>query len=352
MATSGTVGQTRVSTQKVIDHAFRRARIPPQKITREHIHVAKDLLFLILSGWANKGIALWAIQTHLLPMYDGKQTVPTPAGTVDALNANIRQLTRFSGIATSSEGNADLAFDGDIETACTQVTAGGWIALEIETALPLTNFGILPAATGTWTFDIQISDDGVSWSTVDTQTAIDMVAGEWYWWDVEGIPDTAFMRILADSISLTILDIDELVFANNPLEIPLAKLNRDDYMNMPNKTFQSRPVQYWYNKQVSIPNMVLWPTPAAEFTFWQIALTTQRLIQDVGTVTQELELPPGGFLAIIASLAWYVAQEIDDAKVSPDALKPAMQEALTDFWAGQTDSSPTRLAFNIGPYTK
>ena len=63
-------------------------------------------------------------------------------------------------------------------------------------------------------------------------------------------------------------------------------------------------------------------------------------------------LKDAGFLAIIASLAWYVAQEIDDAKVSPDALKPAMNEALTDFWAGQTDSSPTRLTFNISPYTR
>lgn len=350
MATSGTVGQTRVSTQKVIDHAFRRARIPPQKITREHIHVAKDLLYLILSGWANKGIVLWAVQSHLLPMYAGKQTVPTPAGTVDALNANIRQVTRFSGFASSSEGNADLAFDEDIDTACEQVTLGGWIALELEVALEPTSFGILPGASGTWGFDLQTSEDGVTWFTVDTKVDIEMVDGAWYWWDVEGIPSAQHLRILANGT--TTLDVRELVFANNPLEIPLDKLNRDDYQNMPNKTFRSRPVQYQYDKQVPIANMILWPAPSDEYTFWQIVLTTQRLVQDVGAVTDELELPPGGFLAVIASLAWYVAQEIDDAKVTPDALKPAMQEALTDFWAGQTDSSPTRLAFNIGPYTK
>lgn len=350
MATSGTVGLTRVTTQKVIDHAFRRAKIPPQKITREHIHVAKDLLYMILSAWANKGISLWAIQSHILPMYLNRQTVPTPVGTIDALNANIRQLTRFTGIAESSEGDADLAFDGDIETVCTQVTPGGWISLEIETGLPLANFGILPDVDGLWSFDVQLSDDDVSWYTVDSQIDVPMVNGSWYWWDVEGLPPEQFMRILA--VGATVLEVRELVFANNPLEIPLAKINRDDYMNMPNKTFAGRPVQYWYDKQVPIANMVLWPVPGAEYTFWQIVLTTQRLIQDVGAVTQELELPQGGFLAVVASLAWYVAQEIDDARIDPNMLKPAMQEAVTDFWAGQTDSSPTRMAFNISPYTR
>lgn len=350
MATSGTVGLTKVSTQKVIDHAFRRARIPPQKISREHIHVAKDLLYLILSAWANKGISLWAVQSHILPLYMGKQTVPTPTGTIDALNANLRQITRFGGFADASEGDADLAFDGDIYTACVQTTPGGWIALELEVGLPPTNFGILPGAGGIWGFDIQISEDGITWYTVDSKTDVLMTAGEWYWWDVEGIESAQFIRLLADG--LTTLDVAELVFGNNPLEIPLAKINRDDYMNMPNKTYQSRPTMYWYDKQVPIANMVLWPAPGPSYTFWQIVLTTQRLIQDVGKVTDELELPPGGFLGVVASLAWYVAQEIDDARTDPNALKPAMQEAMTDFWAGQTDSSPTRLAFNISPYTR
>ncbi len=305
---------------------------------------------MVLSAWANKGIALWAVQSHILPMYYGKQTVPCPVGTIDTLNANIRQLTRFDGVYDASEGTADNAFDGDIDTACVQATPGGWISAEIETALSPTNFGILAGASGTWTFSVQTSDDGVTWSTMDTQTDVVMVDGEWYWWDVEGIPEALFTRILADGA--TTLDVRELVIANNPLEIPLAKINRDDYMNMPNKVFTGRPVQFWYDKQVQTPNLVVWPAPSADYTFWQIVLTTQRLIMDVGTLTNELELPQGGFLAAVASLAWYVAQEIDDAKVDPDTLKPAMQEAVTDFWVGQTDSSPSRMAFNIGPYTR
>lgn len=350
MATSGTTGLTRISTRQVIDHAFRRAKIPPQKITREHIHAAKDLLHMVLSSWANKGIALWAIQTHILPMYAGKFSVPTPLGTIDALNANLRQVNRFTGIATSSEGDADNAFDGDINTACVQTTPGGWIALELEEGNELTNFGILAGATGTWSFELQTSEDGVAWHTVDEQTDITMTNGQWYWWDVHGIPPTNYIRILANGS--TALNVRELVFANNPQEIPLSKLNRDDYMNLPNKTFQGRPVQYWYDKQLPKPNMMLWPTPLPEYTFWQITLTTQRLIQDVGTLTEELELPQGGFLAIITTLAWHVAQEIDDARADPDKLLAPMNMALRDFWDGQTDSSPSRLTFNISPYTK
>lgn len=349
MATSGTVGRTRINTRMVIDHAFRRARIPPQKITREHIHTAKELLHMVLSSWSNKSISLWAVQSHLLPMYAGKQTVPLPVGTIDALNANLRQINRLRGYASSSEGDADEAFDGDISTACSQLTDGGWIALEFETPVAPVNFGILPGNTGNWSFKLQTSEDGAMWHTVDERSA-DMTDGQWLWWDVQGIPPVEYVRILADAG--TVLNVREFVVANNAQEIPFGKINRDDYMNMPNKSYQSRPTQYWYDKQVPAPNMVLWPAPAPQYTFWQIVLTTQRLIQDVGALTDELELPQGGFLAAVTTLAWHVAQTIDDAKADPAALVAPMQMALNDFWAGQTDSSPSRLAFNISPYTR
>jgi hypothetical protein len=350
MATSGTVAQTRVNVRQLIDGAARRCKIPPQKLSREDIYTAKELLFEILSSWSNRGLFLPAIQSHILPMYSGVQTIPCPAGTVDALNTNIRQLTRLRGTASASEGDADSAFDGDIDTACTQVAAAGNISVELVDAETPTNLGILFNATGTVSFQVQSSDDGLSWTTRYEETDYSAAAGAWYWWDVEGLPAAAFWRLQA--VAPTVLDVAEFVLAGNPTEIPLSKINRDDYMNLPNKVFPSRPVQFYYDKQVPIPNAVLWPAPSSEFTFWQIVMTTQRLIQDPGALTNEIEIPPGGLLALKASLAYQLAGELMNSLMKPIDLLDEMNRSLNDFWAGQTDSSQTRLAPDISPYTR
>jgi hypothetical protein len=350
MATSGTVGQTRVNVRQLIDGATRRCKIPPPKVSREDLQVAKELLFEILSSWSNRGLFLPAIQNHILPMYPGIATIPCPVGTVDALNTNIRQVTRFTGKYDSSEGTAGLAFDGDTDTACTQLLPGGWIAIKPPDPILPTNFGILFNSGGPVSFIIQSSEDTLTWTNRYEETDYPSLAGSWYWWDVEGLQLAPFWRILA--VAPTVLDVAELVFAGNPLEIPLSKINRDDYMNMPNKAFPSRPVQFYYDKQVPVPHAVLWPTPAYEFTFWQVVMTTQRLIQDPGALTNEIEIPAGGLLALKATLAYQCSGELMNSVMKPGDLLDEMNRALNDFWAGQTDSSPTRLTPNISPYTR
>lgn len=350
MAFSNTVSETVFTTQKLMDHAFRRAKIPPQKITREYIQTFLELAYMVLSTWSSKGLALWAIQQHILPLYYGKQTVPCPLGTVDVLNTNLRKLTRVEGTPDASEGTAENAFDGDIETACIQAVADGWIEMAFDTATAITNFGLLPGASGTWSFTIQTSDDGVTWTTVYTETDRAVVDGAWYWWDVQGIPPTAYMRLQATGG--TTLDVRELFFGTMPQEIPLAKINRDDYMNLPNKTFLGRPVQFYYDKQVNTPNMLIWPAPQEQYTFEQIVVTTQRYIMDPGSLVQSIELPQGGFLFLAASLAYHLSLEIEEAKGDPTMLLMEMNRLGTEFWAGQTDSSPVKLTPNISPYTR
>jgi hypothetical protein len=65
MAFSETVSQTVFNTRKVIDSAMRRCRVPAQTITGEHIEIAKDQLFLLLSAWANDGAPLWCVEKQL-----------------------------------------------------------------------------------------------------------------------------------------------------------------------------------------------------------------------------------------------------------------------------------------------
>ena len=74
MSTSGTVGQTVVSVQKLIDHGARRAGKLAEELTDEQVLAAKDSLFYLLSNMANRGIQYWCIVKNVLGMKPAKQT--------------------------------------------------------------------------------------------------------------------------------------------------------------------------------------------------------------------------------------------------------------------------------------
>lgn len=351
MATSGTVSTTVFQTRKVIDRAFGRCKLAPQQITAEYIEFALDNLYTYLSTLASRGIALWCVEKVILPMYENVQTVPCPLGTVDVLNANLRTSNRFGGLASASEGDAENAFDGDIDTECVQTLAAGWIQLELDSGAQASVFGVLPGATGEWDFSIQGSFDGTTWVELHTATDQSMVDSEWFWVDVEGVLAYQYYRLKANST--TILDVREFYFGDLLNEIPVAKINRDDYANLPNKFFAGRPVQFWYDKQRTTPLMTLWPAPEAQYTFSQLIVYRQRYVQDVGTLTQELDIPQRWLNAIIDQLALALCNEIPE--INPTRwgeLKPQADESLRTAWDSETDSSPSYILPNISPYTR
>ena len=350
MATSGTVSTTTFNTGKVIDHVARRCRLAPQQVTSEHIQTILDILYLMLSTLASKGIALWRIQKDILPLYSSVSTVPCPIGTVDLLNANLRTLQRITGVYSATEGDADLAFDADVETECVQTTPAGYIQIEYPSGTQITTYGILPGASGTWDLSILISEDGVTFTSVYTNAELAVVDGEWFWLDLQGQPAINFVRLKANNT--TILDVREFVTANLPNEIPMYKMNRDDYSNLPDKTFDGRPVQFWYNKQRARPLIELWPAPQYQFTFAQIVTYTQQYIQDVGTMTDDLDIPQRWFLAIICETARQAARSIKEVQLEliPDLDKEAdLQMRMA--WDSETDSSRARFTPNLKPYT-
>jgi hypothetical protein len=343
----------------VCDHAFRRCRLPTQLVTSEHLQIAKDLLYLLMSELVNRGIPLWCIEKQLLPLYEGSTEVTCPDGTVDVLNLQIRQLQRLSGTTTASEGTADNATDADVETSCTQTLAAGNITIEFESATSISNLGILPNATGTWSIVVQTSPDGVTYTTVYVNTTFAAVNGEWQWIDLfatdtvqEGVAlNTAlFVRLLA--VTPTILNVREFVVANMPSEIPMARINKDDYQSLPDKAFQGRPVQFWLDIQRDNPVIRIWPAVQLQYTFFQLVLTRKRYLMDVGTLTQTLDFPQRWFEAVVSELAARLAMEVQevDMQLIP-VLRGAADRALMNAWTGEEDSSPVFLRVNIRPYT-
>lgn len=328
MAYSGTVSQTTFNTRRVIEHAARRCKMPAQSLSAEHVDIANDNLYLLLSALANEGAPLWCIQKTIYPLYEGTSYVTTDSGTVDILNANLRWLQEVSGT--------------NVDTATTRVT-------EFASPTAVSTLGIFWSAPSV-PIEFARSDDGVTWTIIQSEVP-NVGAGEWSWYDLDSSVSAKYFRVRATSGSL---GFSQIYLGNTPTEIPLARLNRDDYTNLPNKSFQSnRPLQYWLDRQSLSPVMNLWPVPNNAATVMQVVVWAHRHIMDVGTMTQEIEVPQRWYDAIVSMLAVKLAMEFIevDPSVIP-MLDAKAQQTLYMAQQEERDNSPINIAPSIGAYTR
>ena len=330
MAVSGTVSTTVFNTRKVIDHAYRRCRIPPEGISSEQISFALDSLYLILSALANRGLQLWCIERYLMPLYQAQGLMTLPDGVVDILNTNLRTV----GVMNQNTNNTVTSTTYQtIFPADTQVTTVGIEWSGASTA-----------------YALETSSDGVVWVTVATEDNPNAVANDVTWVDIQGSLATTYFRVRAITGTL---NQTQVLLANMPNEIPMARLNRDDYVNLPNKTFEGRPLQFWCDRQLNNPVLYLWPVPSAQFITAQVVVWVKRYIMDVGTMTQEIEVPQRWYDAIVYLLAARLAEEtptVDPQMIA--ILEQKAQRSLLEVEGEERDDSPIYMTPNIAVYTR
>jgi len=329
MAYSGTVSQTNFNTRRVIENAARRCKLPAQSLTPEHVDIANDQLYLLLSDLSNRGIQLWCIEKTLYPLYEGQSDITTITGTVDILNSNLRTLQQATGVDTTTAQS---------------------IRTQFNTPTVISTVGVQWSAASGGVLSLQRSDDGVAWTTVQTETPV-ASAGEWTWYDLDTSVASLYFRIVTSAPALSY---SRVYLGNTPTEIPLARLSRDDYTNLPNKTFSSnRPLQFWLDRQVQRPVMNLWPVPNAAAEVMQVVVWAQRHIMDVGTMTQNIEVPQRWYEAIVAMLAARLAMEyieVDAGLIG--MLDQKAKESLYFAQQEERDNSPMMILPNISMYTK
>jgi hypothetical protein len=330
VAVSGTVSTTVFNTRKVIDHAYRRCRIPPEGISSEQISFALDTLYLILSMLANRGLQLWCIERYLMPLYQAQGLMTMPNGIVDILNTNLRtvEVVNTTSVNTTTSTTYQTIF-----SAATQVTTVG-----IEWSGASTSYAL------------ETSSDGVTWTTVATEDNPNAVANDVTWVDIQGSLATLYFRVRATTGTLNQTPV---LLANTPNEIPMARLNRDDYVNLPNKAFEGRPLQFWVDRLLNNPVLYLWPVPSAQFVTAQVVVWVKRYIMDVGTMTQEIEVPQRWYDAIVYLLASRLAEEtptVDPQMIA--ILDQKAQRSLLEAENEERDDSPIYLTPNIAVYTR
>lgn len=357
MATSGTVGSTVINVQTLIDHGARRCGKLAEELTSEQLISARESLYYLLSNLVNKGIQYWAIDKQVIGLNSDKYIYTLPRGAVDALNVLYRTMNRPTGTYSSSAGGTvSNAFDNDIDTVLTQTSSNGNVGVFFGTGNPVYvgSVGILPyvagGGTASWTLAIEYSTDNSNWETLYTIGTVTVTDNQWLWYDIDPGQNVVAYRLVASGG--TTLALRELYFGNNSREIQMARLNRDDYTNLPNKNFTAnQPYQYWFNRTIPQPEIYLWPVPSDPFV--QMTVWYSRQIQDVGDLTDELEIPQRWYLAVQNMLAHQMSMELPAVAVDRiQYLEGQAAKTLYEVEQEERDKSPIYWAPNISVYTR
>jgi hypothetical protein len=335
MAYSGNIGVKTFNALKVIDHAFRRCRLPAQAITSEMQEYALDSLSFMLDELANIRTPAWCVEQQILPLYENNQIVTLPKGTIDVLNLNLNVLQELSGTVTAVNTSYLVNF--------TTPTIVNFIGIKWSAAaIPVT---------------FQTSPDNITWTDVGTSTSLDLstnltaVAGNITWTQITGALARQYFRIISTDGASTI-SYTTITLGNMPQAIPLGVLNRDNYVNQSNLVFAGRPSSFYYQRDIPQPVVNLWPAPNAASEKYQLVLWRHRQIMDTDNLQQQIEIPNRWLEAIINGLAARVCAETvsADASLIP-TLEAKAAMSVQRAWDGDNDGSPIQINPGIGVYT-
>ena len=328
MAYSGAVSGTTFNALKVVDHAFRRCRLPAQSITSEMHSYALDSLYLMLSELANIKTPSWCIEKMVLPMYQNQPIVTLPPGTVEVLNLNYRTLQIVTGANT---------------------TAGNLYQVNFTTTTVVDTVGVQWSGTSVPLY-FQVSTNGSNWTTVGSYDDTN-VAGEISWTDISGALPYQYFRIYTQDPN-DVFNYTAIEMGNLPQEIPLGQLNRDSYVNQSNKVFPGRPSNYYFQRDLPEPVVYLWPAPFSAAEQAQLVLWRHRQIMDTQNLRQEVEVPQRWLEAIIDGLAARVAAETPQVDLQVMAVREQKAAiSLQRAWDGDNDGSPIQINPGIRAYT-
>ena len=136
------------------------------------------------------------------------------------------------------------------------------------------------------------------------------------------------------------IDILSLVVRRSDTDFALQRVSRDQFLNIPTKTTQSRPTQFFLDRQVT-PNLKVWPTP--ENSTDTLVFDVLTRMDDADTFTNTLDMPFRFFPCLAAGLAYYIS--IKRAPNRAQLLKVMYEE---EFERAMTEDRD-RASFNVVP---
>lgn len=359
MAYSNTTGRTKVNVDQLISFAFRDAGKLAEEITPEIVDAGKQALFYNLQNLSNLGVNLWLLEDKVIGAQTNSQWVTLPSTTIDVREANWVYIVNpsISSALPVTSTTAPVLFNqtsnANLDLHATSTLGENYFGAAYSQATRIFYVGFnayAPAGVATYNLDYEVSNDGINWTVWDSFPETTLADREWAYFTINATQEFYFYRLKNRSTTAT-YSLRAIQFAQSQQVIPLARLNRDDYWNLPNKQFPSqRSLQYWYDRQIE-PKMYLWPVPNNNYQVFQLIIEKQ--MEDVGTLTNEIYVPDRWINSVQASLSHRLSMQIPGVDLGKIQYLEAQADKL--FMQAnneERDKSPIYFQPNFSYYTR
>ena len=189
----------------------------------------------------------------------------------------------------------------------------------------------------------------------DLKTAkrsINLMLAEWAnrglnQWTIEQATQTVTKGTNQYTLDSNIIDILDCSLRRDTdgtnLDLQMTKISRSEFLNIPTKSTQARPNQFFLDKQVS-PVLNIWPTPENSTD----VLVFNKLVRmdDADTATNTMDMPFRFYPCFAAGLAYYIA--IKKAPERVGMLKQMYEDEFERAMSQDEDSA----SFRISPYLR
>jgi hypothetical protein len=359
MAYSGTYNQTKITVDDLINFAFRDAGKTAEEITPEYVNAGKQALFYVLQNSTNRGINIWLQKFVYMGAQTDQQFLTMPPEYNDVLEAAWLYTTnpQISAALPVDNINSPVLFDqsanANLNFHATSTLSENYFGASYgqQTRLFYIGFNAYsPNTLTTYNLDLQVSNDGITWETWESFPATILADREWAYFPINTTQPFYYYR-LKNRDNLNTFALRGLQFSIAQQIIPMARLNRTTYFNLPNPQFASaRSLQYYFDRQIS-PQVYLWPVPQNSFQVFRFIVDICP--QDVGSLTNELYIPNRVVPYIQAALSHKLSMQLPGIDLNRVAyLEKLALDARTQFEEQDADRSPIYFQPNYSYYTQ
>ena len=159
-------------------------------------------------------------------------------------------------------------------------------------------------------------------------------------WTIKQKTLTVVQGTGAYNLGQDIIDVLSVVIQRDGTDYSLQRLSRDEYLTIPTKATQSRPNQFFLDRQIT-PSLKLWPTP--ENNTDVIIYDALTRMDDADIYTNTMDLPFRFYPCLAAGLAYYLALKRAPNRVQ--MLKAVYEEEFDRAAVEDRD----RSSFNVVP---
>ncbi len=138
----------------------------------------------------------------------------------------------------------------------------------------------------------------------------------------------------------------EMAVRRSGMDTPVLPMARDEYLAIPNKTYEGLPNRFYFDRGIATPNYTLWNVP--ENSTDTIIYYRMRQLQDITGATETPDVPYRWQEALVSGLAAKLAE-----KYAPDREQALLSKSTLAFRKATTEDrerTPTtmRVKYSTG----